>query len=466
VTPPSGRASPFKKPVVSLNTPVTVVAYTRVSTQEQAQSGLGLEAQRQAIAALCERRGWRLVCSFEDAGKSGRAIAKRPGLQAALGAIESKQATTLVVASLSRLSRSVLDFATLSERSRREGWGLVVCDLVDTTTPQGEALASVIATFAQLERRLIGQRTRDALAVRKQQGVRLGRPRSVAPADAGRAQRLRARGLTLCAIAARLTGLGLGEKRVNYKIRDWLVSRQRYWGCPIPIVYDPEGTPHVVPSEHLPWLLPTDVDFKPTGKSPLATSKELHERVERIFGEGWTPEYDTLDVFVDSAWYYMRYLDPRDSHDFSDQTLMKRWMPINRYAGGAEHTTVHLLYSRFFYKALYDLALVPTPEPYYERFNRGIILGPDGQKMSKRSGNVVNPDDMVARYGADAIRVYLAFIGPYNEPGSYPWNLDGVESMRRFLDRTVSVSKKVADVEPNDEICPLYPSDAADEFRV
>jgi leucyl-tRNA synthetase len=235
-----------------------------------------------------------------------------------------------------------------------------------------------------------------------------------------------------------------GEKITNYRIRDWLVSRQRYWGCPIPIVYDPEGNAHLVPPEHLPWILPTDVDFTPTGKSPLATSKELQERVEGIFGKGWTPEYDTLDVFVDSSWYFTRYLDNHDSTEFSDPKLMKRWLPINRHAGGAEHTTVHLLYSRFFYKALYDLALVPTSEPYLERLNRGIILGPDGQKMSKSKGNVINPDELVAKYGADAVRTYLAFIGPYNEPGQYPWNLDGVESMRRFLDRIVRLREKVA----------------------
>ncbi len=227
-----------------------------------------------------------------------------------------------------------------------------------------------------------------------------------------------------------------GEKATQYRLRDWGVSRQRYWGCPIPIVYDPEGKPHAVPAEHLPWLLPTDVDFTPTGKaSPLASSKELRERVVKIFGEGWTPECDTLDTFVDSSWYFARYLDPHDAKKFSDDALMKKWLPVNRYSGGSEHTTMHLLYARFFYKALYDLALVPTSEPFNERFNRGIILGPDGAKMSKSKGNVVNPDDMVGKYGADAVRLYLAFIGPYNEPGSYPWNLDGVASMRKFLER-------------------------------
>ena len=242
-----------------------------------------------------------------------------------------------------------------------------------------------------------------------------------------------------------------GELVTQYRIRDWLVSRQRYWGCPIPVVYDPEGNPHLVPTEHLPWTLPTDVDFTPTGKSPLASSKELHERVENIFGKGWTPEYDTLDTFVDSSWYYMRYLNSHDSEEFSDQKMLKEWMPVNRYSGGSEHTTMHLLYARFFNKALYDLALTPHSEPFLERFNRGIILGPDGQKMSKSKGNVINPDELVEKYGADSVRMYLAFIGPYNEAGSYPWNLDGVEAMRRFLDRIYRLAAKVEDVEPSEE---------------
>ncbi len=245
-----------------------------------------------------------------------------------------------------------------------------------------------------------------------------------------------------------------GEMVTNYRIRDWLVSRQRYWGCPIPVVYDPEGNAHPVPPEHLPWLLPTDVTSgtRADGQSPLAGSDELRERVVRIFGEGWTPEYDTLDVFVDSSWYYTRYLSPHSETAFADPALMKKWLPVNRYSGGAEHTTVHLLYSRFFYKALHDLALVPTAEPYVERFNRGLILGTDGQKMSKRWGNVVNPDEMVEKFGADAVRMYLAFIGPYNEPGNYPWKLDGVQGTRKFLDRVYQLREKVGEAEVSAEL--------------
>lgn len=235
-----------------------------------------------------------------------------------------------------------------------------------------------------------------------------------------------------------------GERTTTYRLRDWLVSRQRYWGCPIPVVYDPEGNPHLVPTEHLPWLLPEDVDFKaPKGTSPLATSTELKERVTKIFGEGWTPEYDTLDTFVDSSWYFTRYLDPSDDTRFSNFDLMQKWLPVDRYTGGSEHTTMHLLYSRFFYKALYDLALVPNPEPFMERFNRGLIMGPDGQKMSKSKGNVINPDEYVQKYGADAVRLYLAFMGPYNEAGSYPWKPEGVEATRRFLDRVYKLRNKI-----------------------
>ncbi len=247
---------------------------------------------------------------------------------------------------------------------------------------------------------------------------------------------------------AKITEKVNGEMVTNYRIRDWLISRQRYWGCPIPVVYDPEGVAHLIPEEHLPWLLPTDVDFNSGDKAPLASSTELKERVEKLFGPGWTPELDTLDTFVDSSWYYLRYLTPKDENKFSDAALMEKWLPVDRYSGGSEHTTMHLLYARFFHKALYDLALVPTPEPFNERFNRGIILGPDGAKMSKSKGNVVNPDEFVGKYGADAVRMYLAFIGPYNEPGHYPWNLDGVESMRRFLDRVNLLTEKFSDDEP------------------
>ncbi len=233
---------------------------------------------------------------------------------------------------------------------------------------------------------------------------------------------------------------GWGARVTTYRLRDWLISRQRYWGCPIPIVYDPEGKPHPIPEKHLPWMLPDDVNFKPTGTSPLGTSRELAERTEKIFGKGWRPELDTMDTFVDSSWYFLRYTDPQNEKAFADKKKLNAWMPVNRYSGGAEHTTMHLLYSRFFHKALFDLGLVAQKEPYEERFNRGIILGTDGQKMSKRWGYMVYPDEQVEQYGADAVRMYLAFIGPYHEVGSYPWQPTGLAGLRRFLDKVYVIA--------------------------
>lgn len=234
-----------------------------------------------------------------------------------------------------------------------------------------------------------------------------------------------------------------GEKVIKYKLRDWLLSRQRYWGCPIPVVYDPEGKAHPIPEKHLPWLLPSDVDFSPKGESPLTTSKELRERVEKIFGQGWRPEYDTMDTFVDSSWYFNRYTDPKNEKEFANKEKMKNWMPVARYSGGAEHTNMHLLYSRFFHKVLFDLGLANEAEPFIERMNRGLILGPDGQKMSKSKGNVVDPDELVVKVGADTVKMYLAFIGPYNEVGQYPWDIGGVVGVRRFLERVWKIGLKI-----------------------
>jgi len=234
-----------------------------------------------------------------------------------------------------------------------------------------------------------------------------------------------------------------GKWKIVYKLRDWLISRQRYWGASIPIVYDTENKPHPIPEKYLPWLLPKDVDFKPTGVAPLARSKELAQRTERIFGKGWRPEVDTMDTFVDSSWYFLRYLDSQNEKEFSSVKEQKPWMPVERYSGGAEHTTLHLLYSRFFYKALYDLKLTTEKEPYKIRMNRGIILGEDGRKMSKRWKNVINPDKQVEDVGADAVRMYLAFIGPFNEVGSYPWSMNGLIGVRKFLERVWRIQDKL-----------------------
>jgi leucyl-tRNA synthetase len=242
-----------------------------------------------------------------------------------------------------------------------------------------------------------------------------------------------------------------GKMTTTYRLRDWGISRQRYWGCPIPMVYDPQGNPYPVPDEHLPWTLPTDVDHTPDGTAPLARSQELFERTERIFGKGWTPEVDTMDTFVDSSWYFYRYLDAHNNDVFAGMEAMRAWMPVATYFGGAEHTTMHLLYSRFWTKALASIGLVEDKEPYRQRFNRGLILGPDGQKMSKSKGNVIDPDEVVKHVGADTVRCYLAFIGPFNEPGNYPWDPNGVVGIRRFLDRFWRLQTKVSDTSSSTE---------------
>ncbi len=238
----------------------------------------------------------------------------------------------------------------------------------------------------------------------------------------------------------------VGGKLINtYRLRDWGISRQRYWGTPIPIVYDPEGNAHPVPDEHLPWVLPTDVDHTPDGTAPLARSQELIERTEKIFGKGWRPEVETMDTFVDSSWYFYRYLDSKNSETFASEKSRDAWMPIDLYMGGAEHTTMHLLYSRFWVKALYDLGLVKENESYTIRRNRGLILGPDGNKMSKSKGNVINPDEIVELLGADTVRLYLAFMGPYGVTTNYPWDPNGVVGVRRFLERVWKAKEKISD---------------------
>ena len=233
-----------------------------------------------------------------------------------------------------------------------------------------------------------------------------------------------------------------GKMTSTYRLRDWSIGRQRYWGVPIPIVYDPEGKAHPIPKEHLPWLLPEDVDFKPTGVAPLAKSEELKKRTEHIFGPGWTPEVETMDTFVDSSWYFLRYLNADNETELSSFTSQKEWMSVDMYFGGAEHTTMHLLYSRFWQKALFDLGLVQDSEPYKRRINRGLILGPDGNKMSKSKGNVIDPDEQVKLVGADTVKMYLAFMGPY-EGANYPFDLGGIAGVRRFLERVNGLSEHI-----------------------
>lgn len=241
----------------------------------------------------------------------------------------------------------------------------------------------------------------------------------------------------------------------TYRLRDWSIGRQRYWGVPIPIVYDPQGKAHVVPKEHLPWLLPEDVDFTPTGVPPLSKSEVLKKRTEEIFGVGWTPEVETMDTFVDSSWYFLRYLDNKNGEVLSSLDKQKDWMPVDTYFGGAEHTTMHLLYSRFWQKALFDLGLVTESEPYKRRVNRGLILGPDGNKMSKSKGNVIDPDEQVARVGADTVKMYLAFMGPY-EGTNYPFDLGGIAGLRRFLERVNGLNKHIVSEEKQTTLRQLH----------
>jgi leucyl-tRNA synthetase len=241
-----------------------------------------------------------------------------------------------------------------------------------------------------------------------------------------------------------------GEMTATYRIRDWSIGRQRYWGVPIPIVYSPEGVAHIVPEKHLPWLLPEDVDFTPTGVAPLAKSEALKQRTIEIFGEGWTPEVETMDTFVDSSWYFLRYLDNANEGGLASLEKQKDWMPIDIYFGGAEHTTMHLLYSRFWQKALFDLGLVTESEPYRRRANHGMILGPDGNKMSKSKGNVIDPDEQVKLVGADTVKMYLAFMGPYTD-SSYPWDFGGIAGVRRFLERVYGLTDHLLEIE-NEEM--------------
>jgi len=236
---------------------------------------------------------------------------------------------------------------------------------------------------------------------------------------------------------------------VNYKLRDWLISRQRYWGAPIPVIYDPDNQPHAIKDKDLPWLLPTDVDFKPTGESPLKSSAEFLERTQdyasREFaqlikekgwpanGKGWQPEFDTMDTFVDSSWYYLRYLDARNPDQFADPKRLNQFMPVDFYLIGPEHIVLHLLYSRFFTKFLRDQEYLdlPSGEPFAKMRHQGMILGPDHKKMSKSKGNVINPDVIIKKYGADTLRVYEMFIGPFE--ADKPWDDRAVQGVFRFL---------------------------------
>jgi len=235
------------------------------------------------------------------------------------------------------------------------------------------------------------------------------------------------------AIADHMEAEDIGERKVNYRLHDWLISRQRYWGAPIPILYCAECGVVPVPEEDLPVLLPEDAEFMPTGESPLKYHAGfLHTTCPKCGGPAQR-ETDTMDTFMCSSWYQYRFLSPHYDDGPFDPEEGDYWLPVDQYTGGIEHATMHLLYTRFFTKAMRDIGVVDFDEPMLRLFNQGIILGEDSEKMSKSRGNVVNPDDLVAEYGADTVRAYLMFIGPWEEGG--PWNSKGIEGLHRFLHR-------------------------------
>jgi len=228
---------------------------------------------------------------------------------------------------------------------------------------------------------------------------------------------------------------GIGQRTVNYRLRDWLISRQRYWGTPIPMLYC-QGSCGIVPvpETDLPVVLPEDAEFKPSGESPLASHPTFTKATCPRCGGPARRETDTMDTFMDSSWYFLRYADPSfDAPPGFDTEKTDYWMPVDQYMGGVEHAVMHLLYSRFFMRVLRDLGVTRESEPFKRLFNQGTILGPDGLRMSKSRGNVVNPDDYVTTLGADAVRCYLMFIGPWDQGG--PWNVQGISGVSKFLNR-------------------------------
>jgi leucyl-tRNA synthetase len=238
-------------------------------------------------------------------------------------------------------------------------------------------------------------------------------------------------------ITQRLADEGWGGMRVQYRLRDWLISRQRYWGAPIPMVYCDSCGIQPVPEDQLPVELPYDVEFRPTGESPLRLSEEFVSTTCPNCDKAARRETDTMDTFMCSSWYYMRYCDPHNAEAVISPEAAQGWLPIDQYTGGSEHAVMHLLYSRFFYKAARDMGLVPGDEPFTRYYSQGQILGPDGRRMSKSRGNVVPPDDQVEKWGADTFRAYLMFLGPWDQGG--PYDVDGIVGVARWLNRLWNV---------------------------
>ena len=245
------------------------------------------------------------------------------------------------------------------------------------------------------------------------------------------------------AIVQWLTDKGIGEQKVNFKLRDWVFSRQRYWGEPIPIVHCPKCGFVPVPEDQLPVRLPMVESYEPTdnGESPLAAIDEWVNTTCPHCGGPAKRETDTMPQWGGSSWYFLRYCDPHNDKELASKEALEYWMPVNWYNGGMEHTTLHLLYSRFWHKFLYDIGVVPTPEPYAKRTSHGMILGENGEKMSKSRGNVVNPDEIVNEYGADTMRLYEMFIGDFEKAA--PWSSASIRGCRRFLERVWALQDSI-----------------------
>ncbi|MBQ6634317.1 MAG: leucine--tRNA ligase, partial [Ruminococcus sp.] len=242
-----------------------------------------------------------------------------------------------------------------------------------------------------------------------------------------------------------LAKLGCGEAGVQYKMKDWAFNRQRYWGEPIPIVHCEDCGMVAVPYEELPLRLPPIDDFKPgtDGESPLARIESFVKCKCPKCGKDARRETDTMPQWAGSSWYFLRYCDPHNDDEFAAQEELKYWLPVDWYNGGMEHVTRHMIYSRFWHKFLYDLGLVPTAEPYAKRTAQGLILGTDGEKMSKSRGNVVDPNDVVDEFGADVLRLYVLFMGDYEKAA--PWSENSVKGCKRFVDRIWALQDKVTE---------------------
>jgi leucyl-tRNA synthetase len=266
------------------------------------------------------------------------------------------------------------------------------------------------------------------------------------------------------AIVAKLAEIGAAEPKVTYRLRDWLISRQRYWGTPIPVVYCPNDGIVPVPEEELPVRLPEDVDYHGSGTNPLTKDEAfVNTTCPKCDGPA-KRETDTMDTFIDSSWYWFRYLSPEKTGGPVDRALVDRWTPVDQYTGGAEHAVMHLLYARFWTKAMRDCGLVAEDEPFKRLFNQGQILGADGERMSKSRGNVQDPDELVSRYGADSVRLFLMFMGPWDQGG--PWSPTGIGGVHRFLNRVWTVVLDPHGQEPGDPDAGKLPAGESEDDAV